>query len=147
MQYRWCCLFNSLLVKDCQYPRDPMQPASKKKRRKSRMSLRTAICNLLPHAVACCDKANKVRVIRKRVQFNQSAKKVVTNDSIGTFSPGLYILYFLKLPAPPRADLCYEKFPQVLVFSEHLASRFLLITSLWVPVSKVAGTHTLHLIC
>ena len=33
--------------------------------RKSRMSLRTAICNLLSHAVACCDKANKVRVIRK----------------------------------------------------------------------------------
>ena len=42
---------------------------------------------------------------QKKVQFNQSAKKVVTNDSIGTFSPGLYILYFLKLPAPPRADL------------------------------------------
>ena len=70
------------------------------------MSLRTAICNLLSHAVACCDKANKVRVIRKRFcQFNQSAKKVFTNDSIGTFSPGLYILYLLKLPAPPRADL------------------------------------------
>ena len=65
------------------------------------MSLRTAICNLLSHAVACCDKA-------KKVEFNQSAKKVVTNDSIGTFSPGLYILYFLKLPAPPRADLCYQ---------------------------------------
>ena len=31
--------------------------------------------------------------------------KVCTNDSIGTFSPGLYILYLLKLPAPPRADL------------------------------------------
>ena len=74
------------------------------KRRKSRMSLRTAICNLLSHAVAFCDKANKVRH-QKKVQFNQSAKKVVTNDSIGTFSPGLYILYFLKLPAPPRADL------------------------------------------
>ena len=42
---------------------------------------------------------------QKKVQFNQSAKKVVTNDSIGTFSPGLYILYFLKLPAPPRAAL------------------------------------------
>ena len=42
---------------------------------------------------------------QKKVQFNQSAKKVVTNDSIGTFSPGLYILYLLKLPAPPRADL------------------------------------------
>ena len=74
------------------------------KRRKSRMSLRTAICNLLSHAVAFCDKANKVRD-QKKVQFNQSAKKVVTNDSIGTFSPGLYILYFLKLPAPPPADL------------------------------------------
>ena len=42
---------------------------------------------------------------QKNVQFNQSAKKVATNDSIGTFSPGLYMLYFLKLPAPPRADL------------------------------------------
>ena len=51
-----------------------------------------------------CDKKQKERH-QKKVQFNQSAKKVVTNDSIGTFSPGLYILYFLKLPAPPRADL------------------------------------------
>ena len=64
------------------------------------MSLRTATCNLLSHAVACCDKANKVRVIRKRFNI-----KVCTNDSIGAFSPGLYILYLLKLPAPPRADL------------------------------------------
>ena len=23
----WCCFFDSLLAKDCQYPRDPMQPA------------------------------------------------------------------------------------------------------------------------
>ena len=30
-QYLWCCLFYSLVVKDCQYPRDPMQPAIKKK--------------------------------------------------------------------------------------------------------------------
>ena len=44
---------------------------------------------------------------QKKVQFNQSAKKVFTNDSIGTFSPDLYILYLVKLPAPPRADLCY----------------------------------------
>ena len=42
---------------------------------------------------------------QKKVQFNQSAKKVFTNDSIGTFSPDLYILYLVKLPAPPRADL------------------------------------------
>ena len=56
------------------------------------MSLRTA---------ACCDKANTVRVIRKMVQ----SIKVFTNDSIGTFSFGLYILYLLKLPAPPHADL------------------------------------------
>ena len=50
---------------------------------------------------------------QKKVQFNQSAKKVVTNDSIGTFSPGLYILYFLKLPAPPRADL-----PGILIIND-----------------------------
>ena len=31
--------------------------------------------------------------------------KVFKSDSIGTFSLGLYILYLLKLPAPPRADL------------------------------------------
>ena len=42
---------------------------------------------------------------QKKVQFNQSAKKVFTNDSIGAFSPDLYILYLVKLPAPPRADL------------------------------------------
>ena len=30
-QYLWCCLFYSLVAKDCQYPRDPMQPAIKKK--------------------------------------------------------------------------------------------------------------------
>ena len=52
---------------------------------------------------------------QKKVQFNQSAKKVFTNDSIGTFSPGLYILYLLKLPAPPRAELSGIKLE--LVFS------------------------------
>ena len=31
-QYLWCCLFYSLVAKDCQYPRDPMQPAIKKKK-------------------------------------------------------------------------------------------------------------------
>ena len=31
MQYHWCCFFDSLLAKDCQYPRDPMQPVIKKK--------------------------------------------------------------------------------------------------------------------
>ena len=30
-QSHWCCLFDSLLAKDCQYPRDPLQPAIKKK--------------------------------------------------------------------------------------------------------------------
>ena len=30
MQYHWCCFFDSLVAKDCQYPRDPMQPAIKK---------------------------------------------------------------------------------------------------------------------
>ena len=42
-----------------------------------------------------------VRVIRAKVQSNQ----VVTNHSIGTCSVDLYILYLLKLPAPPRAVL------------------------------------------
>ena len=32
MQYHWCCFFDSLVAKDCQYPRDPMQPAIKKKK-------------------------------------------------------------------------------------------------------------------
>ena len=31
-QYLWYCLFYSLVAKDCQYPRDPMQPAIKKKK-------------------------------------------------------------------------------------------------------------------
>ena len=66
------------------------------------MSLRTATCNLLLHAV--------LRAATKQTRFESSQKKVqsikvFTNDSIGTFSPGLYILYLLKLPAPPRADL------------------------------------------
>ena len=33
MQYHWCCVFDSLVAKDCQYPRDPMQPAIKKKKK------------------------------------------------------------------------------------------------------------------
>ena len=45
--------------------------------------------------------ANFVRVIRRKVQ----SIKVVTNDSIGTWSSDLYLLYLLKLPAPPRAAL------------------------------------------
>ena len=66
------------------------------------MSLRTATCNLLSRAV--------LRAATKQTRFESSQKKVqsikvFTNDSIGTFSPGLYILYLLKLPAPPRADL------------------------------------------
>ena len=32
MQYLWCCFFDSLVAKDCQYPRDPLQPAIKKKK-------------------------------------------------------------------------------------------------------------------
>ena len=46
------------------------------KRRKSRMSLRTAICNLLSHAVAFCDKANKVRVIRKMFNSINQQKRL-----------------------------------------------------------------------
>ena len=44
--------------------------------------------------------------LQKEMKYKKvQSIKVFTNDSIGTFSPGLYILYLLKLPAPPRADL------------------------------------------
>ena len=69
------------------------------------MSLRTAICNLRCRAqLRAATKQTRFESSEKG-EFNQSAKKVSTNDSIGTFSPGLYILYLLKLPAPPRAEL------------------------------------------
>ena len=65
------------------------------------------------HVVADCDLQLVVAcscVLRQSKQGSSHQKKVqsikvFTNDSIGTFSPGLYILYLLKLPAPPRADL------------------------------------------
>ena len=52
------------------------------------MSLRTATCNLLSHAVACCDKANKSQLCSSHhvKSFNQMRdwEAVVTNHSIGT---------------------------------------------------------------
>ena len=50
----------------------------------------------------CC--RTQLRAATKQTQGSSHQKKVqsikvFTNDSIGTFSPGLYILYFLKLPA------------------------------------------------
>ena len=61
----------------------------------------------LSHAVACCDKPRGSDRVRSMGQKKVRARKRgrAKTQTIGTFSPGLYILYFLKLPAPPRADL------------------------------------------
>ena len=48
---------------------------------------------------------NSVSCVKRIDHESHFAWQVFTNDSIGTFSPDLYILYLVKLPAPPRADL------------------------------------------
>ena len=66
------------------------------------MSLRTATCNLLSHAVACCDKANKSQLCSSH-QTKVSIKCETGKRLSQTIQ--LYVLYLLKLPAPPRAAL------------------------------------------
>ena len=70
---------------------------------------------------------NFVQVIRKKVQ----SIKVVTNDSIGTCSSENYILYLLKLPAPPRAVGTTGKDP--------------LLTYLWVSVPSILTSRYIHI--
>ena len=71
------------------------------------MSLRTATCNLLSHAVACCDKANKLCSSHQtKVSIKCETGKLLSQTILWAHVCfELYVLYLLKLPAPPRAAL------------------------------------------
>ena len=73
------------------------------------MSLRTATCNLLSHAVACCDKANKSQLCsshQTKVSIKcETGKRLSQTILQAHVCFELYVLYLLKLPAPPRAAL------------------------------------------
>ena len=71
------------------------------------MSLRTAICNLLSHAVACCDKANKVRVIRKRFNSINQQKGFHERFYRHLFSWFIYPLPFETSGTASRGSIWY----------------------------------------